>query len=39
VQSTRGKAVDGAVITPRGTSEEERQATIKQLAERIAGAL
>jgi hypothetical protein len=39
VQSTRGKAVDGAVVTPRGTSEADRQATVKELAERISDAL
>ncbi len=37
--TTRGKAVAGAVITPRGTSAEDRDALVKQLAERIAGGL
>ena len=37
--STRGKAVDGAVIAARGTSPEERDAAVKQLAERIVAGL
>jgi len=37
--STRGKAVKGAVITPRGTSEADREASVKQLAQRIAAGL
>jgi len=39
LRSTRGNAVDGAVITPRRTSEEERDARVKELADRIAAGL
>jgi len=39
LRSTRGKAVDGAVITPRRMSEEDRDAAVRQLAERIAAGL
>lgn len=40
VGSTRGKAVDGAVISARrNTSPEERDAAVKQLAERIVAGL
>jgi len=39
LRSTRGKAVDGAIITPRRTSEEDRDAAVRQLAERIAAGL
>ncbi len=39
LRSTRGKAVEGAVISARRTSEEERAAAVKALAERIAAGL
>lgn len=39
LRSTRGKAVEGAVISARRTSEEERAAAVKALAERIAASL
>jgi flavorubredoxin len=39
LQSTRGKTVDGAVITPRGTTEADREAAIKELAKRISDGL
>jgi hypothetical protein len=39
VRSTKGKPVDGAVITGRGMPEEARAAAIKQLAERIVAGL
>jgi hypothetical protein len=39
LRSTRGKTVEGAVITPRRTSEEDREAAVKALAERISDAL
>ena len=37
--STRGKAVEGAVISARRTSPEERDAAVKALAERIVAGL
>lgn len=37
--SPGGKAVEGAVISARGTSAADREASIKQLAERIAAGL
>ena len=39
LRSTRGKAVEGAVISARGTSAEDRDASVKALAERIAAGL
>jgi len=39
LRSTQGKAAKGAVISARGTSEAEREASVKQLGERIAAAL
>jgi len=39
LRSTGGKAVEGAVITPRRTSPEDREALVKQLAERITAAM
>jgi flavodoxin len=39
LKSTRGKAVQGAVISARGTSAADIDASVKQLAERIAAGL
>ena len=39
LRSTQGKAVEGAVISARGTSAADREALVKQLAERIAAGL
>lgn len=39
LKTTRGKAVEGAVISARRTSPEDRDASVKQLAERIAAGL
>jgi hypothetical protein len=39
LRSTRGKAVEGAVITPRRTTAEDREAAVKELAARITEAL
>jgi len=39
LESTRGKAVDGAVVSARRTTEADREAAVKQLAERIAAGL
>jgi len=39
LKSTRGKAVEGEVITPRGTSAGDRDASVKRLAKRITAGL